>query len=327
MEPPIKILFIAGSGRSGSTILSTLLGHLPGFVSIGELTHLWVGILEGRPCGCAESFQDCPFWSRVLEPDLTNPEKVARILVAKKGLREQPILRRLDLIGGNRSGFDESADLYASILDDIYRRVQRASGCNVIVDSSHQPAHGYAVGRLPGVQLFVLHLVRDPRAVAFSKSRWKSRFPEAWEHEYMDRFDTETSARRWMAVNAKTEYFWGARSKRGKYMRLRYEDFADEPRATVRRIVGFLEENREPEVFVDSTTARLDRPTHHVEGNPVRFQSGLVEISLDDEWSTAMPLRERWATAAMTWPLLLRYGYLRSSRGRAAPRPGRLEVG
>lgn len=294
-----------------------MLGHLGGFVAIGELTHLWIGLLEGRPCGCAEPLLRCPFWSRVLEPDWTNREKIEQIQEAKQQLLRQPILRRLDLPGGNRTEFNEAADAYGRILGEAYRRIRSVSGRHVIVDSSHQPAHGYALGRVAGVELFVLHLVRDSRAVAFSKSRWKSRFPERWEQEYMDRHDTETSARRWMAVNAKAEYFWGVRANRGNYMRLRYEDFTQEPREAVRRIAAFMGEDQDPAMFVDPKSARLDRPTHVVEGNPVRFRSGLVEISRDDEWMTAMAPTRRWAILAMTWPLLLRYGYLGSSRAGA----------
>lgn len=331
MPSPLKVLFIAGSGRSGSTILSTVLGQLEGFVSIGELTHLWVGILENRPCGCAESFSRCPLWSRVLEPDLLDHRNVDRMLSAKQRLIKQRILGRLDVWRGNRGAFDDAAEGYATVLGDVYRRVRRITACDVIVDSSHQPAHGYAVRRIPDVESFVLHIVRDSRAVAFSKTRLKPRMPEGWsQDEYMERFGTATSARDWMAVNLKTEYFWGARPGRARFLRMRYEDFAREPRATVAGILRFLGEERGLDVFADERTARLDRPTHHVEGNPVRFRAGATEIRLDDEWSTAMSRISRLAMLALTWPLLLRYGYPLGGLGRpdrsTAARPVEAEV-
>jgi hypothetical protein len=317
MPSPLKVLFIAGSGRSGSTILSTVLGHLEGFVSIGELTHLWVGILENRPCGCAESFPRCPFWSRVLEPDLLDRRNVERVLSAKQRLIRQRILGRLDVWRGNRDAFDDAADGYAVVLGDVYRRVRRITGCRVIVDSSHQPAHGYAVQRIPDVETFVLHVVRDSRAVAFSKTRLKPRMPEGWTHdEFMERFDTATSGRDWMAVNLKTEYFWGIRPGSTNFLRMRYEDFARAPRTAVADLLRFLEEERDLDVFLDDHTARLDRPTHHVEGNPVRFRGGETEIRLDDEWSTTMSRWSRLAILGLTWPLLLRYGYPLGGRGR-----------
>jgi hypothetical protein len=37
----MKVLYIAGSGRCGSTVLSQLLGEIEEFVNIGELRYLF----------------------------------------------------------------------------------------------------------------------------------------------------------------------------------------------------------------------------------------------------------------------------------------------
>ena len=62
-----KVLYIAGSGRSGSTILDNILGELDGFVSAGEVRFLWErGMRDDRTCACGEPFSSCPFWGDVL---------------------------------------------------------------------------------------------------------------------------------------------------------------------------------------------------------------------------------------------------------------------
>ena len=62
----VKVLYIAGWGRSGSTILTNLLGQVPGFFSGGELRYLWErNLAGGHECGCGEAFLDCKIWSRV----------------------------------------------------------------------------------------------------------------------------------------------------------------------------------------------------------------------------------------------------------------------
>ena len=38
---PVRVLYVAGAGRSGSTVLANLLGEVPGFVSVGEVRFLW----------------------------------------------------------------------------------------------------------------------------------------------------------------------------------------------------------------------------------------------------------------------------------------------
>ena len=63
----VKVLYIAGSGRSGSTILDRILGQLDGFFSVGELCNLWDrGLLAHRKCGCGVPVDQCPTWTGIL---------------------------------------------------------------------------------------------------------------------------------------------------------------------------------------------------------------------------------------------------------------------
>src|SRR5947209_4769350 len=65
-RPEVRVTYIAGAGRSGSTLLAMMLGTLPGWVSVGELRHLWArGVEENQLCGCGEPFLSCPFWNAV----------------------------------------------------------------------------------------------------------------------------------------------------------------------------------------------------------------------------------------------------------------------
>src|ERR1044071_6434693 len=62
----IRVLYIGGWGRSGSTLTERLLGEMPDVVGAGEVTHLWVrGLLENQSCACGQPFADCPFWTTV----------------------------------------------------------------------------------------------------------------------------------------------------------------------------------------------------------------------------------------------------------------------
>src|SRR5437870_4438917 len=64
---PVRVLYIGGCGRSGSTLLDRMLGQVPGVCSLGELTHLWRGLLDNAECGCGAPIRDCPFWRAVGE--------------------------------------------------------------------------------------------------------------------------------------------------------------------------------------------------------------------------------------------------------------------
>src|SRR4029078_5765586 len=64
----LRVLFIAGWGRSGSTLLDRILGQVPGVFSAGELRHIWQrGVGEDRLCGCGEPFASCSVWRKVSE--------------------------------------------------------------------------------------------------------------------------------------------------------------------------------------------------------------------------------------------------------------------
>src|SRR5438270_11044874 len=63
-----KVLYLAGTGRSGSTLLARILDRNDGVFAAGELRYFWQrGLLEDRLCGCGEPFSRCPFWSEVME--------------------------------------------------------------------------------------------------------------------------------------------------------------------------------------------------------------------------------------------------------------------
>src|SRR5215831_5618830 len=66
-ETPVKVLFLAGKGRSGGTLLAGLLGQLPGFFSVGELNRLWDwGLDRNYQCGCGTPVRDCETWAAIL---------------------------------------------------------------------------------------------------------------------------------------------------------------------------------------------------------------------------------------------------------------------
>ena len=51
------VVYVAGSGRSGSTLLERTLGEMPGFVNVGELIDLFRRVApRNERCGCGQPF-------------------------------------------------------------------------------------------------------------------------------------------------------------------------------------------------------------------------------------------------------------------------------
>ena len=81
MKP--QVIYIAGSGRSGSTLLDIILGNLPGAFSCGELSNIVrLKIKEQEYCSCKKSVGSCSLWSEVYD----KWEKARRL--SEKDLRE-----------------------------------------------------------------------------------------------------------------------------------------------------------------------------------------------------------------------------------------------
>ena len=302
----VKVLYVAGSGRSGSTILDRTLGQVDGFFSAGELCNLWGrGLLARRRCGCGIPVPDCPVWGPVLAEAFGGADQVdaRRLATATSRRLRAGSVPGLLLDGRGRQGADD--DGYQAALARLYRAVAHQTGCRVIVDSSKSPVYARLVAAIPGVEVAVVHLVRDPRATAWSFLR-KKRLPDFGDDRLMQRQHPLVSARRWSLWQTATELLWRRRGRR--YLRLRYEDFVRDPQPALRRILALASETPTALPFSGPATVRL-AATHSVSGNPNRFGTGAVELHADEEWRGAMRAADRVMVTALTWPLLLRYRY------------------
>ncbi len=82
-----KIIYIAGLGHSGSTILDMSLGTLPGVIGLGELKTLMDDHTREKHytsiCSCGKKATECMIWKEVpvlLEGKQNDPEKIEAIL-------------------------------------------------------------------------------------------------------------------------------------------------------------------------------------------------------------------------------------------------------
>lgn len=169
-----KILYIAAWGRSGTTILDNLLGQVEGFLSTGELHQIWNrGLSQGRSCGCGLPLLQCPFWQQVFESGFGGLDHVDADAVMQS---QGPIHTRhaRQVLGAVREGSLLTRYAYAQHLQGLYTGLASVDGVRVVVDSSKYPTDAIVAAGLPGFEVYVLHVYRDPRAVAFSWGRVKN---------------------------------------------------------------------------------------------------------------------------------------------------------
>jgi hypothetical protein len=308
--PMMKVLYILGSSRTGSTIVDNVLNEVDGFFSGGEIRFLWERLLEGRLCGCRRRFEDCPVWSRSLESGFGFAEhsRIDVKDVAEWQRNNLRLARTFQVLRAAHGQTRRSRALraFADVNQQLYRALGDVTGARVIVDSSKRASYAAVLGMLEDVSPYYLHLIRDPRAVAHSRRRRKLN-PDRVTPGYMDTSSVFNSGALWLASNLTSEAFV-RRQDPSRVMRLRYEDFVADPLGGTERILRFVDEVGRDLPFVDETTVRLTG-NHTVSGNPVRYVDGVVRIREDDEWRKRMSMSQRITVTLMTLPVLARYGY------------------
>jgi hypothetical protein len=300
----LKLIYLMGFGRSGSTLLANILGEFNGFLSVGEIRSIWEwGFLQNRACGCGKPFLDCEFWKGVSEQiskraGAIQAERWNRLCLAETRTRDT---LKFSLSRGKLPpprGLRE----YLAITDTVYAAVRESSGCRVVVDSSKFPFYGRLLGEIRGLELYILHLIRDPRAATYSWS-----VPQPQPGAPMRRMGTLESSILWNLWNVSTEGLQAPDRKR--YLRIRYEDFVLRPRAAVDDILAWVDEHPANSPFSAEDAVRLGT-NHTLKGNPCRFKTGLVPLAEDIRWKTEMNPRERRITEILTRPIARRYGYV-----------------
>lgn len=309
----LPVLFIGGIGRSGSTVFELSLGTDPRIVSLGEVMHLWQrSLVDDEACGCGEAFSQCEFWQRVGEEAFGGWSRINGRHVHGLRRRIDRTVRTPQLAAGVGSAtWRNDVREYASYYERLYRAALTVSGRDLVVDSSKQASLPYVLAYAPGVDLKVVHCVRDSRAVAYSWTKTVTR-PEARTEEAreMTRYSPGVLALKWMQHNLVIE---ALRLRRVPTMRLRYEDWAADP-------VGALDETLEfaglpPRANPAVSRSWVDLPvTHTCSGNPMRFKTGRVEIRRDESWTDKLPQRSKLLVTGLTGPSLAAYRYLRRNR-------------
>jgi len=305
-----KILLITGSGRSGSTLLSKLLNEIEGSFNVNELvfTHL-NGIERNYPCNTGNKFSASPIWQKIMtayrqknEVDLLKYQP-HRIPNTRKLVRAQ-----LSPFYKTDEPTNEYFKQYQQAIKDLYHSIFEATGANLIVDSSKIAPFVNVVTQMEAFEVYVLHLVRDPRAVAYSWQKTiKRQDVDAGTNLYMEKRTPTRSSIRWQLVNIFAESLKNKSNLRYHY--LKYENFAKNPAPHIAEILKFLEKPVE-EIPVKNNEIVLKATDYGIWGNPnVRQQKDIVKVRYDDTYKQKLSFKARLTSTLLSMPMLLKYGY------------------
>ena len=299
-----KILYIAGYGRCGSTILDIILNSHPEITGVGEVTFLledWAN--SHRLCSCGVDYQKCDFWKGLLLNQTTLPQMTK--LVRK--IEKRSFVLRLLLGAISRENRQE----YRVYQEKVLAHIVSQTGSSVVVDSSKSARDALgrfvALSKLAGQDVYVLHLVRDGFAVMESQiitgDNWV--------------LEGQTTSYRWPAL--RTAFGWvmtnvwvpllGRLIGPNRYMLLRYEDFIENPAVALQAIGQFC--GFDAGVLIESINHDdYFNVGHMVGGNRVRLQGKLkLKQSTKRKYGGRLKLYQRVMFACLGGWLQHLYGY------------------
>lgn len=320
-----QVVYIAGYGRSGSTVLDIILGNHPDVFGAGELNMLLPDLAGDGACSCGQPYRDCDVWKPVLAeaerafPRLSDSTFVGDIYrsEATSGLWAR---------GGERCRVNRLA---GDFWRQLYQLVGNSTDSPIIVDSSKTARFSSRrIRRLAseaGLDVKVLHLTRDPRAVAYSEQRRgnNDRLESGWGGAGFGGSIRPIIG--WVMANLAVDVH-RLRLRGLPVLHVRYEDLASNSAETVTAIADFLALDPKPLLARIDSGAGFD-PGHGVRGNRLRRKPTdggsagpeAIQLRYDTDWldNVDRPLR---LVALIAAPLARRYGYqlTRLSSGRAA---------
>jgi Sulfotransferase family len=328
-EGPVKVVKLTGLGRSGSTILDVVLGTHPQIESVGEVGNIvrngWISreSLRGIPkdrlrvpiCTCGKRLdvlyvdtpeEACPFWSSVRREWVERTDRDS-IESYPKLQNDFELKRRWPRLLYEKRRPSAPFRSYARLTRTFFESIRAVSGKPIIVDSSKSPARALAFGMIPGIDLYVVHFVRDGRGVITSLRKTFKKDLQAgimWDHKGHPMWKTVV---RWTVLNLASEWVCTQLGPE-RTMRLRYEDFVADPKAALERIGSLIGLDLK-DVAIAASSGKPMHAGHNIGGNRTK-KSGTITLRPNaEEWRTALsPTEQRLSWMLMGW-LMRRYGY------------------
>lgn len=302
----LPVVFVAGSGHTGSTLLALVLDSHPEIVCIGESSIKPKIVRRGaalqQPCSCGALVASCPFWNAVFERVRTEGHDFGPDRWTNDYRFRHPAAQRvLSRACGSRPGrafvrwaadhfpvYSRGVHRADAVNIALIRALLATSGARVFADTSKRMWRLVHLMRLSELDVKLVLLVRDVRGYAASAKRREG-------------IPVHNAARTWLR-DQRSAMEVASRIEPHRVLRLRYEDLCGRTEHAQRELWSFCG------VAAAETRTTIDANRHHVLGNAMRL-GGEMPIRLDDRWRTALEPGEVERTLAVAGELNRALGY------------------
>lgn len=303
----VKVLYIAGAGRSGSTFLSLILSQHAQTQNIGQIRDLPEAQSEQEPCSCGRTVPDCSFWGPVIAAMETRFGSGALQVLRARAQAFSKAASEDTRWGDTavRAALCEGHAEFLGMFGALYEAAAEQAGGRMLIDSSKSVDLCLALSLLPQVDLKILNLVRDPRAVAVSWAKVLKR-PKVL------RMRTRNWAGRQRRLDVLRSHAPEA------FLPLRYEDLTEDPQSWTGRIQEWAGLERDLSMFTGFNTADISWQRVHLfppaNATVLKERKESIEIKPAGSWKRPENAHLHEMAEELTFPFAESLGYSRGVR-------------
>lgn len=155
LRAPRRVLYIMGTGRSGTTMLNILLGSSDSVIATSELCHfIRDGLISGKPCSCGKTASRCTQWHNMCVRMTKNPSQWHKDQTVLKQFERHATFWLTYFALHSRRQITE----YQAVNRKMINNLPQA---HCVVDASKYAARGLALAKYTGYDVRVVCLTRS----------------------------------------------------------------------------------------------------------------------------------------------------------------------
>ncbi len=302
MNKEITYIYLHSVEHSGSTLLACILGAHPAVSTVGEFS---IDFSRKGLCSCGTRYDSCMFWKKWT--DASRARKIS-FDIGDLDINLQPAHdnNRIEDIFFYNFPF-KPIDTLRDVLfrSSYYQKAARnklqkyltlatvlcdMEGTRIFLDTSKNPYQVKFLSRLPGIQLKVISLVRDGRAVMNSLIQ-------------KEKYSPKQAIDAWMWGNKNIERIKKHYLMQENCYLLKLETLCNAPDDTKTKLFEFC--GVDPNIKIDYTK----QEQRHIVGNYMRHKfNGLIRKH-DESWRTALSKTDLELFESKGAKMNRRYGY------------------
>ncbi|MDF1644249.1 MAG: hypothetical protein P1U80_08695 [Pseudomonadales bacterium] len=320
------LMYITGSGRSGSTLLDMLLSTNPNIAALGEVHRFSMNLGRTRMpyrCTCGSVLTECDFWNPVISKitaEGIDPKTLKTTWSVNENIGENEDDTNIVELIPPKSIFSAQVNVFNILLGlglkwpvsafspliknfkegialsenswFLYRKVCEVNHREVVVDGSKSP------GRLNALLAYnpynipvkVIYLCRDGRAVTHARMKRQG-------------LSMHHAANIWIREHRKI--FVVLNKYKGLPLNVKYEDLCSDTQIVLERIYEYAGISG-----VEGMPVSFRGSSHSLGGNPMRMRTSEENIVLNDSWKTELSKKDLAVFNDIAGKLNAKLGYV-----------------